>query len=91
MAVQQRLQRVPRDRPLAKRSLARAADYINENFARSLTLDEISVAAGGKHIIYNAMMASLDPGETLRTRMFRGASSCASERMKRLTPPLDAA
>jgi aspartate aminotransferase len=26
-------------------------------------LHEISVAAGGKHIIYNAMMASLDPGD----------------------------
>jgi aspartate aminotransferase len=26
-------------------------------------LDEISVAAGGKQIIYNAMMASLDPGD----------------------------
>ena len=26
-------------------------------------LHEVSVAAGGKHIIYNAMMASLDPGD----------------------------
>jgi aspartate aminotransferase len=26
-------------------------------------LGEISIAAGGKHIIYNAMMASLDPGD----------------------------
>ncbi len=40
---------------------------VAEKFRRENGLDygrhEISVAAGGKHIIYNAMMASLDPGD----------------------------
>ncbi|GJM02417.1 MAG: aminotransferase [Rhodomicrobium sp.] len=40
---------------------------IVDKFAREngidYTVDEISVAAGGKHIIYNALMATINPGD----------------------------
>jgi aspartate aminotransferase len=39
-----------------------AAKFARENGLEYRT-DEISVAAGGKQIIYNALMASLDPGD----------------------------
>ena len=46
--------------PALKKAVA--AKFRREN-GLDYGLQEISIAVGGKHIIYNAMMASLDPGD----------------------------
>ncbi|MEL6234339.1 MAG: pyridoxal phosphate-dependent aminotransferase [Pseudomonadota bacterium] len=63
----QRAMEAGHTRYTAPDGIAELKDAICEKFRRENGLDytrsEITVGAGGKHVIYNALMATLDPGD----------------------------